>query len=98
MTDHSLLPDDQPMDDDAVAAIVRITGGLFRLLARLLTQMGRLMESRDPWYVPRSIVEAAREGRASALPERRINGGRGGDTQCCAPPMPGLDMLSHNHT
>lgn len=55
------LPQDAPMEADAVAAIVRITGGNFRLLDRLLTQTARLMEINDIQHVTRGVVEAARE-------------------------------------
>jgi hypothetical protein len=41
--------------------IVRITGGNFRLLHRLLTQIARIMEINATQTVTRQIVEAARE-------------------------------------
>lgn len=44
-----------------VAALIRVTGGNFRLLARLLAQVGRILEINGLSAVTREVVEAARE-------------------------------------
>ncbi len=55
------LPASALDDDEAFAAVLRITGGNFRLLHRLLTQVGRVMEINQLDRVTVPVVDAARE-------------------------------------
>jgi DNA transposition AAA+ family ATPase len=55
------LPAEGLTDEEAVATIIRITGGNFRLLHRLLTQTERLLEINQLAAVTRQVVDAARE-------------------------------------
>jgi DNA transposition AAA+ family ATPase len=48
-------------DEAALAAIIRVTGGNFRLLHRLLTQIARLVEINALQTITSEVVEAARE-------------------------------------
>ncbi len=48
-------------DEEGMAAILRATGGNFRLLQRLLTQIARVLEINGIDRVTASVVEAARE-------------------------------------
>jgi hypothetical protein len=55
------LPESSITDAEALAAILRITGGNFRLLDRLLAQIARLVEINQLESVNGAVVEAARE-------------------------------------
>jgi len=56
-----ILPAEGIADEEAHAAIIRLTGGNFRLLHRLLTQIARLVEINALHTVTSQVVEAARE-------------------------------------
>ena len=47
--------------DQAVAALIQVTGGNFQLLHRLLAQVGRILEINGLGVVTREAVEVARE-------------------------------------
>ena len=51
----------QTLDAETVAAVIRITGGNFRLPNRLLNQMKRIVEVNSLQEVTKAVVEAARE-------------------------------------
>jgi DNA transposition AAA+ family ATPase len=55
------LPGEGVTDKEALAAIIRVTGGNFQLLHRLLTQIARLLEINALETVTNEVVEAARE-------------------------------------
>jgi len=54
------LDDADFTDVQAVATIARITGGNFRLLHRLFTQIERIMKINDLTVITDDVVEAAR--------------------------------------
>jgi hypothetical protein len=54
------LPDEQLLPD-VVASLIRMTGGNFRLLTRLLTQIERVLSVNDLHLVSIGVVEAARD-------------------------------------
>ena len=57
----TFAPDDDT-DAEALAAIIRVTGGNFRLLERLLTEVGRILRVNQVQVVTKEVVETAREG------------------------------------
>ena len=48
-------------DEEALAALVRITNGNFRLIDRLHSQIERVLQINDLSTVTKEVVEAARE-------------------------------------
>lgn len=63
------LPEAGLRDDDVLASIIRITGGNFRLLHRLLTQVARLVEINSLAQVTREVVEVARKASSLVRPD-----------------------------
>ncbi|HEY6763558.1 MAG TPA: AAA family ATPase [Candidatus Sulfotelmatobacter sp.] len=54
------LPDEQLLPE-VIASLIRMTGGNFRLLTRLLTQIKRVLSVNDLHLVSTAVVEAARD-------------------------------------
>jgi len=48
-------------DQEAMSTVIRITGGTFRLLHRLLMQVERILEINETRLVTKDVIEAARE-------------------------------------
>jgi hypothetical protein len=58
---EAALPADPLADAEAVAAVIRITGGNFLLLDRMLTQVARVLALNGLEAATREVVHAARE-------------------------------------
>jgi DNA transposition AAA+ family ATPase len=56
-----VLPDTGEFDAETVASIIRVTGGNFRLLGRLLTQVERILQINRLNRVTGAVIDAARE-------------------------------------
>ena len=54
------LPDEQLLPE-VIASLIRMSGGNFRLLTRLLTQIERVLGVNDLQLVTNAVVEAARD-------------------------------------
>ncbi len=57
---HTLDPSDFT-DTQAMAAVARITGGNFRLIERLFSQIQRVLQINELNTITSEVVEAARE-------------------------------------
>jgi len=55
------MPADALDDEEGLAMIIRVTGGNFRLLHRLLTQIGRVLKINQLNRVTSAVVDAARD-------------------------------------
>lgn len=56
-----VLPREGVADEDSISSIIRITGGNFRLLHRLLTQIARVLQINELQSITLPVVETARE-------------------------------------
>jgi hypothetical protein len=54
-------PDGDFTNAETIAAIIRITGGNFRLLHRLCTEIQRILQINQLQTVTKEVVETARE-------------------------------------
>lgn len=48
-------------DTEAISALIRITGGNFRLIHRIFTQIQRIMEINDLKTITKEVIDTARE-------------------------------------
>jgi DNA transposition AAA+ family ATPase len=55
------LPFDPTLADEAANTVTRITGGNFRLIERLMSQVGRVLEINQLGTITPEVVEAARQ-------------------------------------
>ncbi len=52
---------DEKLIPEVIASLIRMTGGNFGLLTRLLTQIERVLQVNDPHLISNEVVEAARD-------------------------------------
>jgi DNA transposition AAA+ family ATPase len=57
----TLNPVEDFTDAKAMAAVIRVTGGNWRLLHRLMAQVERLLQINGLHTITKEVVEAARE-------------------------------------
>jgi DNA transposition AAA+ family ATPase len=55
------LPEGGLIDEEAIATLIRVTGGKFRLLHRMLTQISRVLQINQLDQITVPVIEAARE-------------------------------------
>ena len=58
-----VLPNEQ-LVPEVIASLIRMAGGNFRLLTRLLTQIERVLSVNDLHVISTAVVEAARDSLA----------------------------------
>jgi Arc/MetJ family transcription regulator len=58
---QQMHPDNGTLSDDVLVTVMRITGGNFRLMQRLLSQVERIVDINHLDSVTKEAVEIARE-------------------------------------
>lgn len=58
---HSMLAENESIDEEGIAALLRTSGGNFRLIERLMAQVKRVKEINELTEITADVVNAARE-------------------------------------